>query len=372
MHRVSVLHFLKNRELDELYATVAIRSFALAMINIFVPIYLLELNYTLQDVFIFYTVLSATHALFAIPAARISSKFGFKHAIFFSTLFIVPFYVLLYSLEFLSLHPMFLATLSGISSSLFWVGYHSDFAKFSDKKYRGEEIGLANIISFIFNVAGPLVGGLMLVFFGFSFLFAFVSLLLVLSVVPLFLSKDVHEPLNFSIRQIFSDQKAGEYVAFIGLGIEGAVAFVIWPMFIFIFVLKNFAVLGFIVSLSLVFSLIATLLIARFSDINRKLVLKVGSVASAITWLPKIFVRDILQLFFIDSLYGAARSAVSIPLDAACYDRANARSIVEFIVFREIIVQAARALFFAFMLYLYNLPASFIFASIASLLYIFF
>jgi len=47
------LHFLKNRELNELYATMAIKSFSISLIGIFIPIYLLNLGYTLQSVFSF-------------------------------------------------------------------------------------------------------------------------------------------------------------------------------------------------------------------------------------------------------------------------------------------------------------------------------
>ena len=79
------LNFLKNRELNELYISVAVKSFAVSMISIFIPIFLIkDLNYSLTSVLIFFAILSATHAIFVIPAAKIASKYGFKHSILYS------------------------------------------------------------------------------------------------------------------------------------------------------------------------------------------------------------------------------------------------------------------------------------------------
>ena len=101
MHTHRLLHFLRNRELNELYASIAIRSFALSMINIFIPIYLLNLDYSLKQVLIFFVFLTGTHAVTSIHAGKISSKFGFKHAILFSVPLLLIFYLMLYSLEIL-------------------------------------------------------------------------------------------------------------------------------------------------------------------------------------------------------------------------------------------------------------------------------
>lgn len=373
MHRPHCdLHFLKNRELNELYISVAIKSFALSMISIFIPIFLLKLNYSLTDVFIFYAILNATHALFVIPAAKISSKYGFKHSIFYSVPILIIFYLGLYTLEQFHWPIYLLAIIFGINNALYWVGYHVDFSIFSDRKERGEEIGIAKIVTSVFHVLGPIIGGLILTFIGFQSLFATVSILLLASTIPLFFSKDGHEPIPFSFKEIFKGQKIKNTLTFIGHGIESGVSSVIWPIFIFFTILNNFITLGLISSLSLLFSLFFVFIVSKFSDTHRRLVLKIGAVMNAVIWGVRFFVKTTLQVFVVDSFYGISQTLISIPFDALSYDKANKSNVVKFIMFREMMVQTGRVILFLIMTVIATLTTSFLFGGGASLLYLFF
>jgi MFS family permease len=369
------LRLLFNKRLDrieELYIHISIRSFALSMISIFVPIYLLKLNYTLTSVFIFYALLNGVHALSILPAAKISSKIGCKHVIFFSIPFLVVFYFLLYTLELYHWPLYLLAIIFGVNQSLFWIGYHTGFSKFTNKNYRGEEISFAHIFKSIFSTIGPLTGGLILAFIGFKFLFVLVFLLLFLSTIPLFLSKDIHEPINFSVKQILTNQRIKNYLSFIGHGVETGLGTIIWPIYIFFAILNNFTVLGLVTSLSLLFSLIITFMIGKFSDARKRLVLRIGALLNAVIWAIKTFVRTTLQVFIIDSFYGITRTAISIPFDTLTYDKANKSKLVEFIIFREIFIQLGRVMLFIGMIFATDLISGFIFGSGASFLYLLF
>jgi len=366
------LHFLKNRELNELYISVAIKSFAISMISIFIPIYLLKLNYSLTTVFIFYAILNFSHALFVIPAAKISSKYGFKHSIFYSIPILIIFYLALYTLKQFHWPIYLLAVIFGINNALYWIGYHVDFSRFSDKKNRGKEVGTVKIVSSIFYVLGPIIGGLIITFVGFQALFATVSILLLTSAIPLFFSKDIHNPINFSIRRIFKGQSIKNTFAFIGYGIEGGAASVIWPVFIFFSILNNFTTLGLVSSLSVSFSLLFVFIIGRFSDVRRRLVLKIGSLLNTVIWGVRFFIKTTLQVFIVDSFYGISQTLIYIPFDALSYDKANKSNIVKFIMFREIVIQSGRMIFFLIMAIIATLTVGFFFGGGASLLFLFF
>lgn len=367
-----LLYFLKNRELDELYASIALRSFAISMISIFIPIYLLKLDYTLASVFLFYAMSNAVHALFVIPAARIASKKGFKHSMLYSVPLLIAFYILLHTLELYNWPLYLLAVISGANNALFWTGYHVDFSKFSDRKNRGKELGTAKIVSSMAHVAGPLIGGLVLTFIGFKTLFVLVSVLLVASVAPLLLSRDIHEPTDFSIKETFRGQKLGDLLAFMGHGIESGVGKVIWPIFIFFSILNKYSLLGLVSTLSLFFSLVFAFIVGRLSDVHRRKVLKTGSLFNAILWGVRSLVRTSLQVFIVDSFYGMSQTLVNIPFDALCYDKANRSNIVRFIMFREIMIQVGRVLLFISMLFIAELTTSFLFAGGSTLLHLLF
>jgi MFS family permease len=346
MHRHNyILDFLKNRELNEIYATIALRSLALSMIVIFIPIYLLQLGNSLTTVFTFFLILNLARGFFMVASAKIASKFGFKHTMFFHVPFMIVTYGLFYSLENYNI-PLFIPAITlAAGSSLFWMGYHLDFAKFSHKKTRGQEIGLSNISSSLFHAAGPLIGGLILYYFSFGILFTVVSLLLIISMVPLLFSKDVHEPLQISLKDIFDRKRMKRALALMGFGIESSIAVVIWPIFIF-GILNSYVSLGLVSTVGLFFSLIATFVIGKFADSRRLFILRFGAIFTSLIWFIKIFVTTSLQIFLIDSLHGVTRTMKYISFDALSYDRANRRGIVSHMVFREIFIHMGRVLLY--------------------------
>ncbi len=374
MHRHHlVLHFLRNRELNELYVSIAIRRFAVSMILIFIPIYLLNLGYSLSQIFFFFIVISISHAIFTIPAGKISSKFGLKHAMLFSIPLLIVFYALLYTLDTYNWPLTLLAVIFGIKHALFWVAYHVDFAKFSKKKHRGKEVSFVRILTSLVTVIGPLVGGLILAVFGFHILLVIVSLLLFASAIPLFISSDIHErAISFSIKRIFTEHKLRDAVSFIGHGIDFSVGNVVWPIFLFFFVLDSFVGIGLATTLALLFSLLSALVVRKFSEIKRKQMLRIGSLINSLVWFIKTFVRTGLEVFLLESLHGISRSMNYVPFEAIGYDKANRGNIVEYAMFREIMVHIGHIILFTIMIFVADLALGLLMGGGGSLFYLFF
>lgn len=330
-------NFLKNRELNELYASISIRAFTISIIGVFIPIYLYQIGYSLQSILLFYIVFSSTHLLLSMPSAKIASRFGLKHSMLMSMPFLIVFFFLLYSIQDFNWPLLVLPIFIGTSTSLFWVSYHVDFSRFSEGKNRGSQIGFSHILISLFSILGPIMGALVLTFIGFKFLFVFSSLLLLGSVVPLFLSKEIHEPYSVSLKDFFRNQRFRDFLGYLGNGMEARLAAVIWPLFIFIFIFnEKYISLGIVASLSVLFSLISTFFIGRFADLNRRKLLKISSISNSVVWIFKSFVVTPFQVFFVDSINGITRTSTDIPFNAINYDKANKESRVRVILQREI------------------------------------
>ena len=367
------LHFLVNRELNELYITVAIRSFALAMITIFIPIYLLNIGYPLPTVLIFFAIASLTQVVFTMPAASIAAKYGFKHAIFFSTPLLILFYLLLYTQGHVFWILPLLAVIAGISNSLFWLSYHVDFSLFSDKKKRAQEVSFAKVSSLIFHVLGPIVGGFLVVLLGFQFLFVLVSILLLLSVIPLFFSKDVQTTKRYSIKDVFRGQTKRNFFTFFGCGIDTGVFLVFWPLVVFFAVYKNsYTGLGMISSLGLFAAMVWILIIGRIGNKYQRFMLRIGGVANSVVWMLKTIFLGPIQMLILHPLHGIAQATIAVPFQAITYDKANKSKILKFIMFREMTIHMGRVFLFLVMAMVTWLVGSFVLGAGASLLYLLF
>jgi len=367
MHLHANLSFLKNRELDELYLSFAIRSFAISLITIFIPVFLLSLNYPLQAVFSFFVFHSAFHTIGVFSAGYLSTKLGLKHTMLFSIPLLIIFFALLFSLESFGWPLIILGLFSGLHSAHYWVPYHTDFALFSKKKDRGKSLGFASVFASLFSVFGPLIGGLILLFFNFSVLFIIVIFFLFLTVAPFFLSKEVKKTVKVSWKKIFKGHSLSRIIGNFGFGMELKGFGVIWPLFLFLFAFGDFVSLGFITTIMLIFSLISTFLVGYLLDKNRHLIFSISVISVSIIWIIKVFVSSAFQIFILDPIHGITRSATDISADAMTYDHSK-NGAVEYMMFREFFLHLGGATIMLILVIIPNLKLGMVLVALGGIL----
>jgi hypothetical protein len=206
----------------------------------------------------------------------------------------------------------------------------------------------------------------------FHVLFILVSVILLLSIIPLHLTKDDFKPRKVHIRHIYKGRSVKSFLTYFGHGIESSIIIAIWPIFVFFTIIGNYALLGSVSSIQFLFSFILTLIIAQLSDKHRKGLLSIGGFSNALVWVIRTGVKTIAQVFVIDSFYGLSKRAIVMAFDATSYDKAEKQNISEHIVFREIVIQLGGLSAFSLLAFFPNYSLSFILASAASLLYILF
>jgi len=134
--------FLPDGELTQIYIAAAIRSFAITLLGLFVPLYLYnEIGFSLQQVLGFYIFFSVILAISSPIAMKFASRHGLKHTILLSVPLYLIFIILLYLLQWFPVPLVIISFFLGLSIAFYWMGLHLVFHKASDKKHRGEEVG---------------------------------------------------------------------------------------------------------------------------------------------------------------------------------------------------------------------------------------
>ena len=373
-HRSFFYYFL-NRELSEIYITIALRAFAISLIAVFIPIYLLQQGFALKYIFLFYSILSFTFAFFAHISAKLSTKIGIKHSILISMPFLIAFYILL---QFINNPWIFYIApiMGGISGALFWVNFHMDFALFSTKKLRAEQISGYAIVCLLLSALGPLLGGFLLLQLNFNVLFVIVSVLLFISTIPLFMSKETYVHRNYSMEGIVSVLKklgAKGILGFIGFGMI-LCAVIILPVFVF-FILKTYLNVGALVSVGLIFGIISTFFVGKLADkFGKGKILRIGSALSLFGWSALLFIKTALSVIGVNIFLGVTgpASGGGPAFDALNYDIAKRKHIPEVITLRETTVRFSLALILLFLFFVSSIKLAFLFGAIGSILVIIF
>lgn len=376
----NLFHLILNKELDELYLSRAIMNIALALISLFIPIYLYQLGYSIPWVILFYLITPLYFVILTLFTPKIISKYGIRHSILFSTPPIIIFYL---GLNYLPTYPILFFILPffmALSESLLWIAFDIYFLKFSKREVRGEQLSISYIIAISTSIIGPILGALLITNFGYNLTYTIGAALAFVSIFPLFLSKEFKRKLNFSHKDLFkyllNKKNLNTNLSFIGYSIESQVNFVLWPLFIFI-ILKDIFEVGSIVSLTTLVSVIVILVMGRLTDIkNKRNLIKIGAILNSLAWFFRIFVNTKFKIFLSDIFKRSSFNILLIPWATYTYDIAKKKNYFEYFVARQLIFKGTRIIVLPLIILIfYLLPiktafiATFIISGLATLLY---
>ena len=366
-----------SRQMKGLMSATALLDFALSAISLFEPIYLYTLHWSLSAICLFYFAVYIAAFLLLPIGARYAGRIGFQHSILFSSPFLIAYYLALYAIP---KNPAFVAVAIAayaLQKALYWPGFDAEMAASGHDGERGREVsGITSLTSFA-AILGPSFGGVLLGALGFSWTFAVIGLLMLLSNIPLLAmpQERAREALPYwaAVRRVFTKEHRGFALALCGFG-EEFVALVIWPIFIFV-ALKGFAATGVLVSISLLLSTLAVLFIGRLSDLqSRHAVLRTGSIFTAFSWFLRPFLLGPVGVLAGDFFYRVSKFLLAVPLVAVVYERAGKGPVLERTALYEMSIFFGKALTMlvgaAVALALPgNFTAFFILAALLSLLY---
>lgn len=332
IHRI----FKIKSELEEVYLNLVIQAFSIALIGIFIPIYLLELGFTLNMVIIFMILFLLSIAAFSPFAARISSRFGLKHTILFS----VPMLICVFALFVIIpiLNPILLlivAVFYGIRQSMYWVPLHSEFVRNTDKVHESEEVGNMIGLPKVAAILAPIIGAVVLQHFGFPILFILAIFLLILSVGPLFATGDYKKYFRFDLKSIEFGLNKNLYLAHSVEGVFYISEFLMWPIFIYL-TFGSLVSVGIAVTMSGLGIAIFTFLIGRISrNVSHRKLLALGAIGYSVTWFSRLFVTTVLGAFLISFIGGMFAAIISIMIYITFCEFARKNNEVNSAVSRE-------------------------------------
>jgi len=310
----------------------------LALIFIFEPIYLYRLGYSLQQIMMFWVIVYAVY-IFILPlGGKVAERFGYEHTIFYGTFFWILLYLCMYLIQYWPIFFFITPIVWAIQKSLYWPAYHANFAKYSCNQEEGREISFLTILTSASYVVGPIFGGFILYFWGFSVLFIVVAILLLVSNVPMLLTKEKFKPVpvdyQYSFKRMFAKENRKQFLAYMGFG-EEILVVVVWPIFISIFI-TSYLSIGWLVGVATLITALVTLFIGKWADrINKREILKIGVSFYSLSWVLRLIIAGPWSIFFTDTLSRASKNTINVPLQAITYENAKNYTIMNTVLMFE-------------------------------------
>ena len=338
-----------------LYTGKTIVMTASAMLGIFLPIFLYNLfDKNFQAVVIYYGSGYLFYGITVSFGVKFLNKFGFRNALRISVILGMIFYIIFYFIDqnnFKYLIPLSILIVV-FYRLLYWLPYHVNFAKFTNKKTRGRQVSVIEATRSVLGVFIPLIAGLILTYFNFDVLFVIAIILYFASGIPYLTIPRTRERFVWTFRetwkQFFSKKRRKTVLAYMADGSENIVGIVVWPIFIYQLLDGNYFKVGAISTLIIAISVIAQLFLGKYIDLKAKKekVLKWGSLLYSFGWLVKIFISTAFQIFVVGAYHSITCIFLRTPFDALTYEISADQEhyVDEFTVLREMSIQFGRVL----------------------------
>ena len=315
--------------------SIGIYHFAISIIKIFVPLYLLNKGFSISSILLFFALTQFSRFIFVPVSAALSSSFGAKKIISLSFVISIIFYLILDKIDILYPYFFICAILLGASQAFMWVPYHVHLSKLSANNKRGKIVGKLGIYINIASGLGPFLGGLIISIYGFIYGFATVIILIIPAVLLLMSTPEKSKIRkikfrHFDIHKIYPDIIANGFYNF-----QTFINVVVWTIIIYS-VVPQYETIGIIQSVSLLFSIIAFIIIGKWTDMfNRKKLLFWGTIVNSSVEVMRILATTVLSVFFINTAAIFTKTLQKIPYHAKLLEHADQQPRVEYIAFFE-------------------------------------
>ncbi len=340
-----LLHFSLKKDLDDIYLTLFLRTFALTLIGIFIPLYLLkELHFAFADV-LMYLMMVYIFLLCGYLIGFVLIRFIRTETLILISIPIqIAYYFLLYNFDTRNISLAVLGVLLGLSEGIFWLAYNVDFTKFSDKTHRVDEVKIWYVLASAIGVIGPLLGGFLLTRFDFHVVFILVIILLCLSFVPLIAleKRSPVYPRVIHFKYVFHKGHVKNAQRYYVQGVRHLITGVFWPLTIFVFVKEYFS-LGLVTSgAAFVSFFVIWWTSGQLTKVNRVVLTDFSALIHGLVSFIKVSVTTFEQVFLVAIASYTTYGVSEIAAESLSFDQASKSRPVEFFVFREVMLTLGR------------------------------
>jgi len=360
-----------------------IHGLAVALATIFLPIFIyVSSGNNILTVLLFYFVGFLAYAFLVAFGAQFLNTFGFRRALFTSSILDALFFILLYFVtteNFITI-LVILIILNINVKLLFWLPYHVDFAIFTEFKRRGREVSIVLATAGFLGIIGPILAGYIINFSGYGVLFAIVAVLLVIAAFSYLLLPRTNEKFSWTYKetwqQFLSPKYRHEMIALSAQGAESILAIIIWPIFIYILLSGNVLFVGLVSTLIFGLSLAIQLFLGKYIDmsqVHKYKTLRIGSILYALGWIFKIFVLSAFQILIVGMYHNLVKIFTQTSFQTLIYDLAadEGHYVDEFTVIREMAInfgKSAGIILIGIIAVIFGIQWSFIIGAVAALL----
>lgn len=333
---------------------IFITSFAKLLVEIFIPLILYNMSFTIKEIILF-LILKYSFCLFFIPVGYfIGKKYSVSTLMILSSIIFSITYIYLSRINKNLTSLIILSILYSSYLMFYWLGRHTYGLSIIEDKKTTDNVSLYNIFTILGGLFSPFIGSYIIEKTSTLTLSTIVLVLMIISIIPLTKIKKIKLNSNTQIKHIIKSFPKTNYI-FNTLDQLRYILYTVLPLWIYINIKSKYSYIGILNIITGLGSIIYIYLLSKKMDKNKKDYLSLSLLIMGIIYLLKITITSNLAYLIITLFEGITKSSLDTITLRNTYVYQKNYCITSYIIFTEIINNIARTLFLI-IFYIFNVP----------------
>ena len=333
---------------------VIITSFAKLLVELFIPLILYDKGFSIREIILFHVLKYFFCTLFIPIIYKIGNLLSYTKLMITSSIFFSATYIYLNFININITSLIILSIIYSIYLMMYWIGRHTYALSIIEDKKVTDNVSLYSIFTILGGIPAAYLGAKILTNFGFITLTIIVLILMIISIMPLIKIKEETNKNKTKIKEIVKTFPIQNY-AFNILEQFRYIANLIFPIYVYLYIKKEFDYIGIINIISGIGSIIYIYYLSKKMDKNKKDYLKLSIIFLGIIYILKLTIINTKLFLIITFFEGIFKSALDVITQRNTYAYGKNYSTKEYVIFIEILNNLTRTIIF---IILYILKAS--------------
>ncbi len=333
---------------------IFITSFAKLLVEIFIPLILYNMSFTIKEIILF-LILKYSFCLLFIPVGYfIGKKYSVSTLMILSSIIFSITYIYLSQINKNLISLIILSILYSSYLMFYWLGRHMYGLSIIEDKKTTDNVSLYNIFTILGGLFSPFIGSYIIEKTNTLTLSTIVLVLMIISIIPLTKIKKIKLNPNTQIKHIIKSFPKTNYI-FNTLDQLRYILYTVLPLWIYINIKSKYSYIGILNIITGLGSIIYIYLLSKKMDKNKKDYLSLSLLIMGIIYFLKITITSNLAYLIITLFEGITKSSLDTITLRNTYVYQKNYCITSYIIFTEIINNIARTLFLI-IFYIFNVP----------------
>ena len=333
---------------------IFITSFAKLLVEIFIPLILYNMSFTIKEIILF-LILKYSFCLLFIPVGYfIGKKYSVSTLMILSSIIFSITYIYLSQINKNLTSLIILSILYSSYLMFYWLGRHTYGLSIIEDKKTTDNVSLYNIFTILGGLFSPFIGSYIIEKTSTITISLIVLVLMIISIIPLTKIKKIKLNSNTQIKHIIKSFPKTNYI-FNTLDELRYILYTVLPLWIYINIKSKYSYIGILNIITGLGSIIYIYLLSKKMDKNKKDYLSLSLLLMGIVYFLKITITSKTAYLIITLFEGITKSSLDTITLRNTYVYQKNYDVTSYVIFIEIINNIARTLFLI-IFYIFNVP----------------